>query len=474
MTDIALEPGSFRDRTARVFYHQGKIFRGLSDSAHKEWQALSATDFFRRFTANGGIVPTHQTDLSSLPLSSSDQQWAAVIEHERIPFVSYPYEWSFQMLRDAALLQLDLLLAALDEGMSLKDASAYNVQWRGAAPVFVDLASFHSRRPGEPWLGYRQFCQMFLYPLLLQAYRGIPFQPWLRGSLDGIDADVCLSMLSARDYLRSGVLAHVVLQARAQRAYASTTRDVRAELRAAGFDSRVIKANATRLRALVAGLTWNAEPSTWSDYIDCGHYAPADMTQKREFVRAASGAREWHLAWDLGCNVGIFSRIVAERAKQVVAMDADQLAVDRLYRALSAEGGRTILPLVVNLTDPSPDLGWRNLERKRLVSRGRPDLVLCLALIHHVVIGANIPLAEFLEWLRSLGAHLIIEFVTRDDPMVKTLLRNKEDQYADYQLEVFERELAARFTVEKRQPLGSGTRIMYFASPSGLSGRGDD
>jgi ribosomal protein L11 methylase PrmA len=198
------------------------------------------------------------------------------------------------------------------------------------------------------------------------------------------------------------------------------------------------------------------------------------MTQKREFVRAASGTREWNLAWDLGCNVGIFSRIVAERAKYVVAMDADQVAVDRLYRALHAEGDRTILPLVVNLTDPSPDLGWRNLERKRLVSRGRPELVLCLALIHHVVIGANIPLAEFLEWLRSLGAELIIEFVTREDPMVKTLLRNKEDQYADYQLDVFERELAARFTLARRQALGSGTRIMYFAAPSPVAGRHDD
>jgi SAM-dependent methyltransferase len=474
MTDIALEPGSFRDRTARVFYHQGKIFRGLSDSAFKEWQALSATSFFQRFTANGGIVPTRQGDHSSLPLTPGDHQWTAVLEHEAIPFISYPYEWSFQMLKDAALLQLDLLLAALDEGMSLKDASAYNIQWKGAAPVFVDLASFYSRRPGEPWVGYRQFCQLFLYPLLLQAYRGIPFQPWLRGSLDGMDADVCLRMLSARDYLRAGVLAHVVLQARAQRAYASTTRDVRADLRAAGFDTRLIKANATRLRALVDGLAWHAEPSTWSDYVDCGHYEPADVTQKREFVRAASGTRAWNLAWDLGCNVGIFSRIVAERAKYVVAMDADQVAVDRLYRALHAEGGRTILPLVVNLTDPSPDLGWRNLERKRLVSRGRPELVLCLALIHHVVIGANIPLAEFLEWLRSLGAELIIEFVTREDPMVKTLLRNKEDQYADYQLDVFERELAARFTLARRQALGSGTRIMYFAAPSPVAGRHDD
>ena len=466
MTDAALEPGSFRDRTARVFYHQGRIFRGLTEAASREWQALSATSFFQRFTATGGIVSTEQRELSAVPISATDQQWSAVLEHERIPFVSYPYEWPFGMLKDAALLQLDLVLAALDEGMSLKDASAYNVQWKGASPVFVDVASFRSRPAGEPWVGYRQFCQMFLYPLLLQAYRGVPFHAWMRGNLDGIDADVCLRMLSARDYLRPGVLAHVVLQAKAQRAYAGTRRDVRADLRAAGFDTRLIKANAARMRALVAGLTWKPEASTWSDYIQCGHYAEADAAQKREFVRSVAALREWSLAWDLGCNVGTFSRIVAERAKYVVAMDADHVAVERLYQALKAEGARTILPLVVNVTDPSPDLGWRNLERKRLSGRGRPELVLSLALIHHVVIGGNIPMAEFLDWLRALDADVVIEFVTREDPMVKTLLRNKEDQYGDYHQEVFERELAARFAIANRQPLGSGTRIMYYAKPS--------
>ena len=249
MSEIALEPGSFRDRTARVFYHDGKIFRGLNETALKEWQALSATSFFRRLSGTGAIVPTQQRDLASLPAearsaTAGDQQWAAVLEHEKLPFVSYPYEWSFEMLRDAALLQLDLVLAGLDEGIGLKDASAYNLQWKGASPVFVDVASFYKRAEGEPWVGYRQFCQMFLYPLLLQAYRDVPFQPWMRGNIDGMDAEVCLNLLSARDYMRGGVLAHVYLQAKAQKAYNATTRDVRKDLSKAGFDKRIIKANA--------------------------------------------------------------------------------------------------------------------------------------------------------------------------------------------------------------------------------------
>jgi precorrin-6B methylase 2 len=367
------------------------------------------------------------------------------------------------MLRDAALLHLDLVLAGLDEGIGLKDASAYNVQWKGPAPVFVDIASFYKRAEGEPWVGYRQFCQMFLYPLMLQAYRDVPFQAWMRGNIDGMDAEVCLNLLSARDYVRGGVLAHVYLQAKAQKAYNSTTRDVRAELNKAGFDTRIIKTNAGGLRKLVASLEWKPKQSTWSDYLKCGHYEAADAEQKRQFVRDVAATRPWNMTWDIGCNVGVFSRIAAERSVSVVAMDADHLAIDKLYRALKSERVPNILPLIVNVTDPSPNLGWRNLERKRINERGRPDLVLALALIHHVVIGGNIPLAEFVQWLRDLGGELVIEFVTRQDPMVATLLRNKDDHYTDYTEESFERELSARFRIVRRQPLGSGTRIMYHA-----------
>jgi len=465
MPEAVLEPGSFRDRSARVFIQDGDVLRGLNDRALDQWNTLSATRFFRRFVDEGGLIPTERVQDPRQSLLAVEGEWAAVLRHERVPFVSYPYEWSFGMLRDAALLQLDLLLAALDEGMTLKDASAYNVQWRGVRPVFVDIASFERRPAGEPWIGYRQFCQLFLYPLLLTAYRDIPFHPWLRGSLEGVDPESCLNALGLRARLRGGVLTHVYLQARAQAAYGGTSRDVKADLRAAGFDSQLIKSNARRLRKLIAGLTWKRGHSTWSDYTKCGHYEAADMDRKRRFVDEASASGERRLVWDLGCNTGTFSRIAAQHAQYVVAVDADHLAVERLYQSLKPERNQRILPLVGNLADPSPDLGWRNLERKRLAARGRPDLVLALALVHHVVIGANIPIDEFVDWLADLGAELVIEFPTREDPMVGVLLRNKEDQYADYQLDVFERCLGTRFDVLKREALGSGTRVMYWARP---------
>ena len=464
-SEPVLEPGSFRDRTATVFYHRGDVFRGLTQPALRQWEALSTTDFYRRFVLNGGLVHTQQVDPSTV-LSSTNHRWTAMLRHEKVPFVSYPYEWPFGMLKDAALLQIDLLLAALDEGMTLKDASPFNIQWNGAAPVFVDVASFERWVSGEPWVGYRQFCQLFLYPLFLLAYRDVPYHPWLRGRLEGIDAETCRRLMSPRDFLRGGVLTHVYLQARAQAAWKQTTRDIRADLRATGFGPTIIKNNAMRLRKLIAGLRWKPDASTWSEYAACTHYEPADATRKREFVKEVVRVRDWTLAWDLGANTGTFSRIAAERSRYVVAIDADHLAVERLYQQLKAEGSRTILPLVGDLADPSPDLGWRNLERKQWMGRGRPDLVLCLALIHHLVINANIPVSELLDWLAGLGADVIIEFVTREDPMVARLLRNKDDQYTDYTLQTFDRELACRFAVHKREPLSSGTRVMYYAGSS--------
>jgi hypothetical protein len=225
-----------------------------------------------------------------------------VLEHEKLPFVSYPYEWSFEMLRDAALLQLDLVLAGLDEGIGLKDASAYNLQWKGASPVFVDIASFYKRAEGEPWVGYRQFCQMFLYPLLVQAYRDVPFQPWMRGNIDGMDAEVCLNLLSARDYARAASSPTFTSGEGAEGVQRDDAR--RGDLSKAGFDRRIIKANAERLGALVAGLRWkqsrrhgrNTEVDTMS----------VERRAKQTFVREVAHTRDWTLAGTSGATSACF------------------------------------------------------------------------------------------------------------------------------------------------------------------------
>ena len=457
--EAAADPGSFRDPDSRVFRQGGRVFRALSEAGLADWERLAATRFFATAQAEGRIVHTER--LSTGPEHPGFEA-AATLEHEPLPFVSYPYEWPFSMLRDAALLQLELLRGALAEDMIPKDASPYNVQWRGASPVFIDLGSFERLREGEPWAGDRQFCCLYLYPLMLQAYAGLAFQPWLRGSLEGIEPAEARTVLRGRRLFRHGVLAHVALHARLERR--ESDRDTRTEVKRAGFRKELIDANAARLERLVEGLDWGGAETAWSEYGERSHYEPPELERKDRFVRDACAAGDWGLAWDLGCNDGRYSRIAADHARFVVALDGDHATVETLYRSLRSAGELRILPLVMNLADPSPARGWRGLERGRLEDRGRPDLVLCLALIHHLSIAANIPLAEVLDWLASLGGVLVIEFAGRDDPMVKRLLaRKRDDSHPDYDTARFEAELATRFEVVRREELA--TRTLYEARP---------
>ncbi|MGB3719856.1 MAG: class I SAM-dependent methyltransferase [Hyphomicrobiaceae bacterium] len=436
----------------------------MSKAALENWEALQRAPFFEANRKSGKIVDTWSVDPQKEGLAEGS--WAGIVEHARIPFISYPYEWPFGMLKDAALLHLDLMCQALACGMILRDSSPYNIQWNGVHPVFIDIPSFAPLRKGEPWVGYRQFCELFLYPLMLQAYKGADFRPWLRGRIDGIPAEDMRRLMSARDLLRPGVLLHVVAQSALQQRYSSKGVNVKSQLATAGFDKSLIKRNVNKLADLVAKLVPPPIKTEWSDYDRTHSYDEKEFQRKLEFVRAAAATRRWRLVWDLGCNTGTFSRVAAEHADYVVAMDGDWMAIERFYQHEKAgAASRTILPLVVNLADASPNQGWRGAERKGLAERGRPELTLCLALIHHIVISANIPLADFIDWLASLGTAVVIEFVGRDDEMVQILLANRDDQYDDYQPDIFRQLLAARFDIRAEQDLKSGKRRIYFAEP---------
>jgi ribosomal protein L11 methylase PrmA len=470
-TGARAEPGSFRDRDSRVLVGEEAVYRALGKEGAADWRELASSPLLKRLTEDRALIPTEEVAPDCLPEGAAELLPGGVeaaLRHERLPFVSYPYEWTFGMLRDAALLQLDLQLEALDAGLSLKDATPYNVQFRGAEPVFIDVGSFERLREGEPWAGYRQFCMLYLNPLLLQAYRDVPFHPFLRGSIDGIAPREAANLFSLRDRLRKGVLTNVVLHARLERRYeARQGGDVKRELKQANFKTELIRSNVQRLRKLVAGLRWKAGDTAWTGYRADNTYSDDDTARKAEFVREAVGPRPGGLTWDMGCNDGAYARIAAEHCDQVVAFDSDHATVDALYRGLREEGGKQrILPLVADLADPSPGLGWRGLERRRLEDRGSPDMVLALALIHHVSITANVPVAEFLDWLASLEARAVVEFPTREDPMVRRLLSGKrEGSNGDYELEAFEAALEARFAVERREALPSGTRILFQVRP---------
>jgi hypothetical protein len=459
-----LEPGSFRDPESRVFYADGEVLRALSPDGLSDFEALAESGLLE----DERVVRTDRVEDAQALRGLLVHEPAAVLRHERIPFVSYPYEWTFSMLKDAALLQLDLLLAAMGHDLVLKDSTPYNVQFRGARPVFVDIGSFERLREGEPWVGYRQFCMLYLYPLLLQSLKDVPFHPWLRGAIDGITPAQMRALLSARDRFRRGLFTNVFLHARLEKRYADRPQEVKREVKRVGLKKEILVANVRKMRKLVSRLDWSPPEGVWTAYGERNTYTDADAARKDEFVRAVATSREWGLVWDIGANNGRYSRIAAEGARTVVAVDADQGPVELLYRDLREEGDERILTLTMNLADPSPGLGWRGLERRALPDRGKPDLVLALALIHHVAISANVPVREFVDWLAGLGSALVIEFPTREDPMVQKLLAPKRDGlHPDYELGFFERCLGEAFEVERTERLESGTRILYHARPKG-------
>ena len=450
----------FADPDGFVFHQDDGVYRVVFEAAVERWRQFVTSGLADELQAAGLLVTSREVTDNDFGPSVDLPTGAIVLQHEAIPFLNYPYEWTFAMLREAALLHLDILERSLRRGWVLKDSTAFNVQFRGSQPLFLDVLSFAPLQSGQPWAGYNQFCRMMLYPLMLEAYKQVPFQPWLRGELEGIDPIVFGRMFRGLERLRPGVLSHVSAQAYLQRKFASAEYSVRDKVTSAGMTPQMIARNVQRLKKLVQGLHAPEERTAWSDY-SRGHYQPEALAQKESFVRDAVEGRRFHVAWDLGCNDGRFARIIANNADTVVAMDSDAGIIDRLYRELRGNRQNKILPLLMNLANPSPAQGWASSERRSLLDRGKPELTLALALVHHLAITANVPLRALLDWFSRVTQELIIEFMSKDDPMVRRLLLNKDDTYDDYSRESFEEYLHQHFTITRQAALPGGTRFLY-------------
>ena len=463
MSSVQQDPGSFRDPLSRVFIGQDSVVRAFSAQGKSDIDAVWSKPAIARALESGDLIPSTMVDPASVGLGDP---WVAAMTHPRLPFISYPYEWTFSMLKDAALLQLKLTRQTLADGIGLKDATPYNVQFVGSRAQFIDAGSFEKRKKSDPWYGYRQFCELFLYPLMLQGYLGVGFQPFLRGAVNGISPDTMRKLLppSVRRP-RNGRLTHVVLHAAAQNRFADTEVKVKNEAAKAGMNATVLDATLRKLEKLVGALTLGDKKSTWSEYTERGHYIENSLDEKQRFVRDAVASRPRKLVTDIGCNDGAFSRIASAHSDYVVAMDADPLVVDRLYNSLKAEKNEKILPLYVDMSDSGGGIGWRGKERPGVFDRGTPDIVLYLAVIHHVAITFNIPVAAQLDMLADLSPEIVIEMPHADDPMVRKLLVNKrEGIHDDFNLQEFERLLEQRFTVKSKLLLSSGTRTIFHAT----------
>jgi len=459
--------GSFRDPSGYVHEVNGRILRTVTDHAAAEYEALRDSGVFRHLTDRGWLIASREVEHDAL--GQPDAALRHVIEHPRIPHVSFPYEWPFSLLREAALLHLDLHLAALDEGATLSDASAYNIQFRGPNPVFIDLLSLRRYREGEYWTGHRQFCEQFLNPLLLRSLLGIAHNGWFRGTLEGVPTTELARLLPLRRKLSWNVFVHVTLQAKLQRGALRGGEAHAARLiRSRPLSRTAYRGMLTQLRNWIARLRLGGSGQTeWGDYAETNSYSSDEEQAKRRFVAEFVAAARPETVWDLGCNTGEYSELaLTSGAGRVIGFDSDQTALERAcHRAQSRD--LDLLPLYLDAANPSPDQGWMQSERPGLAARADADAVIALAFEHHLAIGRNIPLPHVVSWLVGLAPTGVIEFVEKSDPTIQRMLALREDIFPGYTAAEFETALGQNARIVRSETISASGRRLYLFDRSG-------
>jgi hypothetical protein len=453
-------PASFRDPSGFLFRRDGVLLRQVQPVYAQHYEQLMDSGLYAALVERDWLVPHEEA-----PLELAAEAGAfRVLRPELLPFISHPWEWSFGALRAAGLRTLDIQRLALDHGLSLKDASAHNIQLRGHRPVFIDTLSFEPYEEGRPWVAYRQFCQHFLAPLALAAWCDARLLDLLRVHLDGIPLDLAVRLLPWRTRLSPALYAHLHLHARFQRRHASDGREGgrgATAAKTAAVSRRGLDGILESLAGALRGFDWKLPSTEWGDYYSDTNYDDEAFAAKRALVAAAIEATAPSLVFDLGANRGDFSRLASERGAFAVAFDVDAVAVEFGWRAVEEAGDERLLPLRLDLANPSPSLGWAHAERASLAERGPADLVLALALVHHLAIGNNVPLPDVARFLARLGRSLVIEFVPKEDSQVQRLLATREDVFAEYDRPHFEAAFALHFETVEVNAIPGTERVLY-------------
>jgi len=457
-----LHPASFRDPSSGVLMSGRSVLRFFRGGAIADHEHATASGLLSRLAASGLILPFERLEAGD-PDAARLPPGSVGVRQERLPIVTYPYEWPFSMLRDAALLHLRVLADAIEAGSILKDGSAYNVQFIGPRPVFIDLGSFMRHEEGRPWAGYSQFSKMFLNPLLFASLTGVPYTSWLRGAAEGIRTADLERVLSLPQKLRRSTFIHVWLQSALQERLGGLSPG---DLGKRPYLKRqALLAQVRGLERTIRGLRPPRPASGWVEYGGEESYTPEGRADKLAFVDRVLAARRPRTVHDIGSNTGAFSFVAERHSETVVASDSAHDVADALYLR-SRDAHPRVLPLVLDAADPSPPQGWEGVERESFSARVRPDLVLALALVHHLRFGANVPLARIAAWLARSAPSGIVDFVPRTDPMVARLLRWRDDVFEDHERAVFERELAATARITEVHEIAGSGRTLYVFEPS--------
>jgi len=460
MTDAAAEPGSFRDNRGRIVYVGDRVFRTVMPAGIEDFEFVRSTGLVEQLIREGRLIGESPADKAEIGMAGDGA--VRVVEHPRLPFISYPYEWPFEALRAAALAHLELQQRALVKGVSLSDATAYNMQFRGARPVFIDSLSLRRYRDGEFWAGHRQFCEQFINPLLLQSSLGVPYQAWYRGSLEGIPTRELSRLLPWRSRLSWNTLTHVFMQARLQRS-SGDNEQAAARLRGAALPRVGFEEILHSLHRWISRMKpGSGEVTTWQDYARDNSYDIDEAARKRAFVAEFAGAVRPALVFDIGCNTGDYSIVALQAgARRAVGFDADHGALNGAYLRARDEN-HDFLPLFLDAANPSPSQGWMEAERQGAAARAQGDGVLALAVVHHLAIARNLPLDGVLDWIIGMAPRGVIEFVPKADAMVKRLLALREDIFADYDEGHFSALLSARARVVRSETVSAGGRKLFW------------
>ena len=446
---------SFRDPNGFIFKQDGVLYRQVNQSYASEYAMLMESGLYAKLTKAGLLIPHEETDVTPV---EPDQAFK-VIKPEFVPFISYPYEWSFGLLKEAALATLSIQKRALKAGMTLKDASAYNIQFFNGKAALIDSLSFDIYHEGEPWVAYRQFCQHFLAPLALMAHTDIRLNQLLRVYIDGIPLDLASRLLPFGSRLNFGLLTHLHLHARLQKQPANLTGQPGTT--SAKMTKQAMLGLIESLQSTVKKLTWKPVGTEWGDYYNITNYSDKAFQRKQSLVSDWVAKVAPKLVWDLGANDGTFSRLAGDRGILSISFDIDPAAVEQNYQQIKSKKEQNLVPLVLDLTNPSPAIGWHNRERESLLDRGPADIVLALALIHHLAISNNVPLPQLADFFADAGRWLVIEFVPKSDSQVQKLLSSRKDIFPNYIRESFEDAFAKHFDIREKVAVEESERFLY-------------
>ena len=453
MTKFKIQSSSFRDPSGFLFFENEVLYRQINQEYKNEYEHLMDSGLYKRLVDSKLLIPHTEADM----ISPNKEKLYKIIKPEPIPFISYPYEWCFSQLKNAAITTLEIQKIAIDYNMTLKDASSYNIQFRQGKPILIDTLSFEKYQEGQTWKPYKQFCQHFLAPLALMSQKDIRLNQLFRIYIDGIPLDLADKLLPSKKLYMFSLLSHIHLHAKSQKHYEN--KDIKIKTRKMPRNSFV--GIIESLHSGIKKLKWTPEKTEWGDYYNDTNYSQGSFEEKIQTVSKFLDKTKAKLVWDLGANTGIFSRLASKKDIETISFDIDPAAVEKNYLTCIQEADTKLLPLLLDLTNPSSSMGWNSVERNSFVERGPADVVIALALIHHLTISNNIPLFNLAEFFHGICNYLIIEFIPKTDSQVKRLLLTREDIFVDYNQQNFENEFKKFFSVYESKKLNNSERTLY-------------